>query len=223
VPLDAAAGLLRAVGHDLRSPLTLVTGVLQTLTRPDVVPDDPEVGRLIHSAIGGSRRMCRSLDDFAEAADLISGELELHARTIDPAGVLDQAIGADERLAARATVRATASVPTVVADPGRLSRIVTGLAHGELRRGATRLTVDVAVGAERLVVVLVGDGPPLSAEAVAAWAHDPWAAEGLGLSERLAGGLARAMGGRLSPLPLGSAGTGYRLVLPRTPDTQPGT
>ena len=48
----ALLDLVHALSHDLRGPLTLVIGALQTLIRTDALPSDPSLRGLVDAALG---------------------------------------------------------------------------------------------------------------------------------------------------------------------------
>lgn len=204
--------LLHALSHDLRGPLTLVSGVLQTMTRSGVAPADPELRSLVESAWDGTRRMREILDDFLAVVDVALGDGELHPRPVDPAAILRHAVAQDERLAPVVTVRSS-GLPRITIDPLYLGRAVTYLVRAQLAAGSSRVTVDVAAGSTRLVVVVLGDRPAISPTTAAGGERRAASADALGLSGRLSAALAAAMGGRLTVLPV-PGGMSVRLVFP---------
>ncbi len=215
-PDDALVELIYGLSHDLRSPLTLVTGVLQTLSRPEFAPRDPDLADLLRSAVDGSKRMRLLLDDFITAAEVLAGQRDLRIRQIDPGAELRLALGADDRAGPCTTVRVAHPVTRVSTDGALLSQIVSGLVHGCIRRGAGRVTVDVAVGTGRLVVVVSSDGPGLPPETARrlTTADSAVGIPGLGLGERMAASLTARLGGRLSAVPVPGGATSLRVVLP---------
>jgi NtrC-family two-component system sensor histidine kinase KinB len=158
--------------------------------------------------------MRKTLDDFLAAADAAFGDVELQCRDIDPAETVRRAVSQDDRLAAVTTVRET-DLPRISLDPAQFGRVVTNLARAELARGSSRITVDMAAGGERLVVVVVGDGPGPPPAAVGDVTPAVAAHSRMGLEERLAAALVGTMGGRLAVVPIPGNGSGYRIVLPR--------
>jgi K+-sensing histidine kinase KdpD len=213
----ALLNLVHALSHDLRGPLTLITGVLQTLLRSRDLQDlDPALGDFVEPAFDGADRMRRTLDDFLAAADTAFGDTIVRVRPVDPAEVLRRAVAQDPRLEGVTTVRGT-NPPDVFVDPTHLAGAVTALAAAVLARGSARVTVDVAVGTARLVVVVVGDRPEHTAELPRELTLEAVAADGgqMNLGEYLAAARVGAIGGRLALVPIPGSGAGYRILLPR--------
>ncbi len=208
--------LVHALSHDLRTPLTLVTGVLQTLARPELAPQDPEVARLLHSAVDGTAKMRHLLDDFVAASDAITGDVEARPRTVDPATELRRFMDEDPRFAGVVQVRPLEPGPAVLIDPSQLCSIVAGLTLGSIKRGATRVTADLAIGTGRLVIVVLGNDTGIAPELARRLTvgNDGASLRGFGLGEQLAVALARAAGGSIGAVPVPGGGTSIRIVLP---------
>jgi len=207
--------LVHALSHDLRSPLTLVTGLLQTLARPELAPQDPELAQLLRSAVEGAARMRRMLDDFVAAAGAMAGDLDNHPRTVDPAAELRRFVAEDPRFAGVVQVRPTEPGPQALVDPQQLCRIVAGLALGAIGRGATRITADVAVGTGRLVIVVLGNDSGLPPDLARRLTGGEEASlRGLGVEEQLSVALTRSVGGSIAAVPIPGGSTSLRAVLP---------
>jgi signal transduction histidine kinase len=206
----ASLDLVAALSHDLRGALTTVAGALQTLARHHDGPADPQLQQVIRSGLDGSDRMKRLLDDFLVAAGVLFGDVEVHPRAMDPGALLGPALRADPRLQGRVVVRSATDPRMVHLDPGHLVRLVRELVWCRIVAGSPKASVDVAVGSGRVVVVVVGDALPI--------AGDP---ARLRLGERIAGGLAAAMGGGVEPVEIGES-RGYRVVLPAAEPPEPG-
>jgi signal transduction histidine kinase len=132
--------LLRAVSHDLRNPLQIVTLQGQRLLRDG----DPERTRRPAGAIlTAARRMDRMLRDLADSARADGGRLELSVSPVDlrpfvgdllelSAGVLD---------ATRVENAVPGDLPPVMADPDRLDRILANLVGNALKYSPDRVVV----------------------------------------------------------------------------------
>jgi K+-sensing histidine kinase KdpD len=201
-PAPASLDLVAALSHDLRGALTTVAGALQTLARHHDRPEDPQLQQVIRAGLDGSDRMKRMLDDFLVAAGVLFGDIEVHPRPMDPGALLGPALRADPRLQGRVVVRSATDSRMVHLDQGHLVRLVRELVWCRITAGSSKVGVDVAVGPGRVVVVVVGDAVPIAGDPVR-----------LRLGERIAGGLAAAMGGGVEPVEIGES-RGYRVVLP---------
>lgn len=160
--------LLRAISHDLRSPLTVVLGhaqhLYQALSRGNVNL------RRRHSAdaiVLAARQMNSMIQNLVDSARMEAGELELNLLAVQlPAMVQD----VKERLAEildaeRVKIVAAREVPSVLADPDRLERIVTNLLSNALKYSdpATEVTVQIALQGEQVVTSVSDRGQGISA------------------------------------------------------------
>lgn len=173
--------LITALDHDLRTSLTTVLGALQTVARPELAPDDPELAALVTAALVQAQKMGRLLDELPAAA------APEKATPLLPAEVADVIRRAGET-GARGAV--TAEVPDRLGEillpaPG-LRRALAGI----LRRvESSGCAVRVSVGGRRAechFTIITGDGalpavPTLTERLVAAMGGSIEQAEAAGL------------------------------------------
>lgn len=122
--------MLRAVSHDLRTPLTVVQGQAQLLAR--LLEQAGWNGRLKQSTDGiltGARRMNRMIEELVESARLESGQVRLRQASVDMHAFV---VELKERLAGaleaeRIRVEAAIPLAAVWVDPNALERILTNL------------------------------------------------------------------------------------------------
>lgn len=135
------AELIAAWDHDLRTSLTTVLGALQTMARPELAPDDPEVAALLSAALAQAQRMRRLLDELpsvvaagegapllpTEIADLIRRAGEMGGRRAANAAIPDD-LG-EVHLSAPGFLRALTGILARVG-PGEAIQVIAS------RRGA---------------------------------------------------------------------------------------
>lgn len=153
--------LIRAVSHDLRTPLTVIQGQAQMVRRLAERPDQQD--RLKRSAEAiqtGARRMNSMIQDLVDSVRLEAGQLRMECVPVDlrafvldlegrVAGVLDMD---------RVRVEIPEGLPPVSADPSRLERIFINLLSNALKYSPPE--TEVTVTAERrggMVQVSVSD------------------------------------------------------------------
>jgi signal transduction histidine kinase len=152
-----------AVGHELRTPLALIRGYLETLLADDT--DQPTRRRFVQIAYGESLRLTRLIEGMFEIS-----LLDLSA-TFSPAasGALEVALaGAADASAALAAkhgieVRVAAPPPTAVAiDGDRLMLVLINLIDNAIKHGRRGGRVEVAAELEspRTVTIAVDDDGP---------------------------------------------------------------
>lgn len=146
----AKAELITNVSHDLRTPLTSITGYLG-LIEQDRYRDEPELRQYVSIAYDKSQRMRRLIDDLFEYTRT-SGGMKLHAAPIDLGELLGQ-LAAHMRLDAEAAgMELRLSIPPsrvmVMADGDKLVRIFENLLTNALTYGRAGRYADLALRAE---------------------------------------------------------------------------
>ena len=160
---------LRALSDDLMGPLTAVQGHAQILLRG--LPRQGIDGRLRKSAEAitvHARRMNASIQDLVDSARLAAGELALDLMSVDlraflldlrqqQGGVVDSS---------RIRLEAPEGLPTCLADPNRLERVVARLLASAFRysQPGAEVTVGVTQRERELLVRVAGPGPGVPAE-----------------------------------------------------------
>src|SRR5439155_12719118 len=80
--------LLRAVGHDLRSPLASAKAAVASLRSTDVVFDDADRGELLATADESLDKLARLVDNLLDMSRLQAGALGIHPQAVSVADVV---------------------------------------------------------------------------------------------------------------------------------------
>jgi two-component system sensor histidine kinase BaeS len=154
---------LLSVSHDLRTPLTAVTGYAESLA-DGVIPADgvADIGRIVGAE---AARLDRLVSDLLDLARLDAHEVSLTLVPVDLAGLLASAEPVWRRRCEAVGVvfgLEPPSAPLVVtADPDRLRQAVDGLVDNALRATPAGQPLIVGARPERGYAVLeVRDGGP---------------------------------------------------------------
>lgn len=153
-------GVIAAVSHDLRTPLTSVRAMIEAID--DGVVTDPETIQRYHHAMRGElRHLTVLLDDLFMLSRLESGALTLHREPLDVDDMISDALEMTATVAARREIalsgRVEEDVPPIVVDARQMYRVLSNLLHNALQytpRGGA-----VLIHASR---VREGSGPPLA-------------------------------------------------------------
>ncbi|MGW7817652.1 ATP-binding protein [Streptomyces puniciscabiei] len=206
-PVKAAdrlrTALLRAVGHDLRTPLAAGWAAVTSLRSQDVefTPDDRD--ELLATADESMAKLNRLVENLLDLSRLEAGALTLNLRPTSLDEVLPMAL-ADVPEAEVADVEET---PAVLADPPLLERVIANLASNAVRHTPpgrkVLVTASALAGRVELRVIDRGPGlPQTGRERI----FEPFQrlgdtdnTTGLGLGLALARGLTEAMNGTLIP------------------------
>ena len=223
--------ILRAVSHDLRSPLTAILGQAQLLQKRLARGVVGERERESAGAIATSaQRMNAMIQDLVDAARMESAQLKLNLKPIDlPGFVLDLL----ERLAptlerSRVRLQAPESLPPVLADPNRLERILTNLLTNALKysRPGSQVVVSFTQRDGEIVTAVADQGPGIPPEDLpqlfqryrrARGAKAEAEREGLGLGLYITRRLVEAHGGRIWAESQVGVGSTFSFSLPIAP------
>jgi signal transduction histidine kinase len=219
---------LASVGHDLRTPLTTISGYAEALEEGKVAEGDlPRVSSVIHRESG---RLSRLLEDLMLLSRLEAGEFSLRPERVDLARHLGGSVEAYRGRAEAAGVRLVADLPEgpeAMVDPDRIDQVVGNLVENALRytpQGATvRLALRSAGSEARISVSDTGPGieaadlPHIFERLYVARRYRPARAEGSGLGLAIVHELAEAMGGRAGVSSQPGRGTTVWVTVPLLP------
>ena len=210
--------LLRAVGHDLRTPLAAAKAAVSTL-RSDLPLTPADRTELTEATEESLDRLTALVEDLLDMSRLEAGATAVDLRPVSVdevvSGVLDELEEAGDAVG----VDLPDGLPAVVADPGLLRRVLVNLLRNATRFSPPGLPpslgADTVAGVVELYVVdrgpgiATGDRERVFAPFQRLGDTDSTAGVGLGLA--LARGLAEAMGGTLEPRD--TVGGGLTMVL----------
>lgn len=212
------------LAHELRNPLTLISGHAQSLQRQPLSEDVRTGLRLIDAE---AQRMALLVSDLLDLARRDAGRLELSCCAVNPEDALLETL---ERLAPRSGGRlgllsseVSAVLPAALVDPERLQQCLAALIDNALRYSPAPQPVHLAaeVIGDALVLHVRDRGPGVASDEreriferfVRGAAAVDTRGSGLGLSiVRL---LIEAMGGRVLVVDAEGGGADFQLHLPR--------
>ncbi len=217
--------LLRAVGHDLRTPLASAKASVNSLRSTDVRWTDAERDELLATADESLDRLTRLVDNLLDLSRLQAGVLAVFARPV----ALDEVMPAvlaelgDEGLDVKVDIPHT--LPLVHADPALLDRVLANLLGNALRYsppGRPPLVTASALG-EVVEIRVIDRGPgipqPDRDRVFAPFQRlgDTDNTTGVGLGLALARGLTEAMAGTLQPEDTPGGGLTMVVSIPKGP------
>ncbi|MBI2898325.1 MAG: PAS domain S-box protein [Deltaproteobacteria bacterium] len=213
------------VAHDLRQPLTAISlslDLLRTLrAREPLSATEAKALARIDSAARGLRRM---VDDLSDASRIEAKRLTLEPREVDLARLVVEVCDQSE---VRCICRVETDGRTAVADPERITQVLTNLLNNAAKYGAAGEPIAVVVtGNDRETEVSVSNrGPGIPGEELPelfdrfkrARAVRDARKEGLGLGLYICKGLIEAHGGRIWVESTPGATTTFHFTLPFGP------
>ncbi|MEU8930713.1 ATP-binding protein [Streptomyces sp. NPDC048409] len=219
--------LLRAVGHDLRTPLAAGWAAVTSLRSREVEFSPQDREELLATADESMARLSRLVDNLLDLSRLEAGVLRLSLRATALEEILPAAL-AD--VPAAEVHGDPEDMPALLADPPLLERVIANLAGNAARYSPpgkpVLVTASVLAGRAELRVVDRGPGlPPTGRERL----FEPFQrlgdtdnTTGLGLGLALARGLTEAMDGTLTPEDTPGGGLTMVVSLPLAdPDAPP--
>ena len=199
--------LLRAVGHDLRTPLAAAKASVNSLHSPDIEWEAEERAELLQTAEQALDRLTRLVDNLLDLSRLEAGVLPVFLRPtsldeVVPAALED--LGPDS---ARVLVDIPHTLPLVRVDPALLERVVANLIGNAIRHAPVDLPPMLTASAFGDLVQLrvidrgIGIRPDQRDRLFIPFQRlgDTDNTTGVGLGLALARGLTEAMGGTLEP------------------------
>ncbi|WP_420082298.1 ATP-binding protein [Streptomyces sp. JL4002] len=237
-PIKAAdrlrTALLRAVSHDLRTPLAGALAAITSLRTPDVDFSEEDRAELLESAELSLNRLNRLVENLLDLSRLQAGALPLELRVTTLEEVLPAALDSLEPLPADGPgidVQNLETVPALQADPPLLERVLANLVGNAVRHtpGDRPVLVTASDLAGRVEVRIADQGPGIAADERER-AFEPFQrlgdrnnTAGLGLGLALARGLTEAMNGTLTAEDTPGGGLTMVLSLPVAADPSAAT
>jgi two-component system sensor histidine kinase KdpD len=195
---DLRATLISALGHDLRTPLTIVVAAADTLAREH--GGSPAADSLRESAW----RLHRLFNDLVEMTRIESGSLAVRREALDLTDVVAAALR-DSRLALaehRLVVALAPNLPLLMADQNMLHHVLINLIDNAAKYSptGTSITLECRRNGSEYALAVLDEGPGLPAGEEARLfdrfhrveGSDQQGGSGLGLA--IAKGFAEAMG-----------------------------
>ncbi|MFD4601155.1 ATP-binding protein [Streptomyces sp. NPDC058464] len=196
--------LLRAVGHDLRTPLAAGWAAVTSLRSREVefTPEDRD--ELLATAEESMARLSRLVDNLLDLSRLEAGVLTLNLRATALEEVLPTALADTPAVEVHGQLE---NMPPLLADPPLLERVIANLVGNAARYSppGKRVLVTASALAGRAELRIIDRGPGLPADGRDRLFEpfqrlgDTDNTTGLGLGLALARGLTEAMDGTLTP------------------------
>jgi PAS domain S-box-containing protein len=213
--------VVRAVTHDLRTPLSVISMSAQVMQRL------PEIAGRIGPILRSCRSMESMLNDLQDMVRLDSGRLRLERRALDMGVLVTDLV---KRLApaldtSRVRIRVSPEPPLVYGDPDRLERVVVNLLTNALKYSppGSEVLVEAGPAGDRVSVDVTDRGDGIGQEDLPRIfdrfyrARSARVTEGLGLGLYIARMLVEAHGGTIHAESTVGAGSRFHVVLPGAP------
>jgi len=225
---------INLVSHELRSPLTVIMGAINTVLSEGANLSEEETHQLLKDAALESETLSHLLGNLLELSRVQAERLVLHAEAIDVKRVIQEAIEGVKRQSSahRFVVSAPQKLPPVYADPLRLERIIYNLLENAVKYSpqGREIKVTVKPDGEQLVIGVsdrgVGISPADQAKLFAPFQRLEESrlggVRGVGLGLLVCQRLVEAHGGRIWVESKPGRGSTFFFTLPLKPATAAG-
>lgn len=123
--------------HDLRSPLSVIIGVLQLGARGEFDRNPSERKEFMESALATSQRMLGLINDILDVAKLEAGKIQLNKQPNDINTIVAGAVGRLKLLAREKGINVTVAqegdIPICECDSGKIDQVVTNLLSNAIK------------------------------------------------------------------------------------------
>jgi two-component system sensor histidine kinase KdpD len=213
-----STALLRAVSHDLRTPLATMRASVDGLVNGHQLPDDDR-RELLASVDTSTDQLEHLIDNLLDLSRLQTGLIKPRLRPLSLEEVLPLAISGHSP--EEVVLELDESSPLVITDGGLLERVVANLVDNAVRHSRGKpVRVLVEVMPEEITILVVDRGPgvpPDQRERIFEPFQrlDDTSGTGLGLGLAVARGLAEAIGAGLTAEDTPEGGLTMVLSVPR--------
>lgn len=200
----ARTALLRAVSHDLRTPLATIKALASGLLDTSVVWEPEQLAEMHATIDEEADRLNRLIGNLLDASRLESGTLAVSLQPVPVGDAIDAAVWSLSHRPADVRIDLSASLPPALADRSLLERALANLVDNARRYSPPDAPISITaapIGDEVHVCVIDrGAGIPVDrrGEVLAPFQRlDDTGTEGVGLGLAIVDGFVRAMHGRL--------------------------
>jgi len=214
--------VLRAVSHDLRSPLMAISTSAGTLLSFHDALAVTERRELLETILAESERLDHVVGNLLDLSRLQAGALQSERTACSADELVLHSLEQLGESRERVEVTFGEDAPTVTVDARQIERVLVNLIENALKFSPADAPVRVTVthGADELVVRVDDKGPGLGSDELER-VFEPFhrgsaarVAGGAGLGLAIARGFAEANGGRVWAESAGSGGASFSLAIP---------
>ena len=214
--------LLRAVSHDLRTPLSSIKASVSSLLQDDISWTDEDRQEFLATIDEETDRLNGLVGNLLDMSRLQTGALQMVTRSLgweELVAAATSGLGPDDSSRLRVDVPET--LPPVAADPGLLERAVANVVGNALAHaGDQPIQIEASESGDRIELRVIDHGPGVPRDERERM-FEPFqrlgdrGGNGVGLGLAVAHGFTVAMGGALRPSETPGGGLTMTFALPR--------
>ncbi len=197
--------LLRAVSHDLRTPLASIKASVSSLLQKDVDWPAETTDEFLHTIDEETDRLNNLVGNLLDMSRLETGALQISPQAVGYDEIVAAAVASLSDPIDRLRVKVPETLPLIVADPPLLERAVANVVANALRHSPADqpVRIEAAAVGERVNLQVIDQGPGVS-EAKRNDLFQPFqrlgdtsTPDGVGLGLAVSHGFVQAMGGQI--------------------------
>ena len=213
------------IAHDLRQPVTVISGYADLLARQADNYPAPMKTRIEH-IVTSTNQLKRMIADLLDVSRIEARRLQLERRTVDLVALVREVIERAVQVAEDHPIRVSAvdSLPCEGVDPGRIEQVLVNLISNAAKYGyaGSEILVEIRQNGHAAEVSVTNRGPGIPPEELTrlftrfyrARSGRPEQVAGLGLGLYITKGLVEAHGGRIWVESVPGQTTTFRFTLP---------
>jgi two-component system sensor histidine kinase KdpD len=202
---ELRTALLRAVSHDLRSPLSAIQASVTSILQEDVQWPPEDQKEFLQTISEETERLNRVVSDLLDAGRLQTGTVQIQERLTGIEDVVSTVATAFRVQGHRLSIDTEVELPDVLTDPALLERVVENLVRNALDHSPPETPVRVTAGlvGDRIDLRIIDRGPGIDPD-TRQIVFEPYRTlddthmAGVGLGLAVAKGLADALGHQIT-------------------------
>jgi two-component system, OmpR family, sensor histidine kinase KdpD len=216
--------VLRAVSHDLRTPLASIKASITSLLQGDIDWDEADRKEFMRTIDEETDRLDHLVANLLDASRLEAGAIHPHLRATAVEEVVPATLGSISSLAVTVELDIPESLPLVQCDPGLLERSLANVVMNAAQHSPLGSTVRIEARARGHVVEIAvidhgpGVAPDQREEIFRPFQRPNDQASGVGLGLSVARGMVEAMGGSVRATDAPSGGLAMVISVPTVDD-----
>ena len=193
--------LVATVAHELRSPLTGVRGFVHALINRWDQLNDEQKKLMLTTVAADADRLTRLIAELLDVARIDTGRLQMHPRPCDLVVLSERVVASVQQATSRTVTLTAEEVPQIVADPDKVTQVVTNVVENAVRHGEGDVLVSIgrdSTDPSYVAIKVTDEGEGIAEELRQRVFTKFWTASsggGSGLGLYIVNGLVRAHGG----------------------------
>jgi PAS domain S-box-containing protein len=154
---------IAVIAHDLRQPITIITGYVKLLTRV-INPTGAQVGKFFGHIMTSAQQLNRMVEDLLDISRIEAHRLSLERKPTDLPVLVRSVVDRSGEITRghTVTVDVRGAIPTIEVDAGRIEQVLGNLLSNAAKYGDAGSPIDVTIDARgtdvRVAVTNRGNG-----------------------------------------------------------------